>query len=94
MICTCTVVCINNMLGNLEWKLDFNWLLLLMHAKKFCSKSKTVFVWEAHLSTVKASISSLTSLLCRLWHTDNCCRCKIGRWENLENSCLGLYQLL
>ena len=45
--------------GNLERKLDFGTCCSGM----ICSKSKTMFVWEAHLSTVKASKSCLTSLL-------------------------------
>ena len=45
--------------GNLERKLDFGTCCSGM----ICSKSKTIFVWEAHLSTVKASKSCLTSLL-------------------------------
>ena len=32
-------------------------------SRKFCSKSEIMFVWEAHLSTVKASQSCLTLLL-------------------------------
>ena len=35
--------------GNLERKLDFGTCC----SRKFCSKSETMFVWEAHLSTVK-----------------------------------------
>ena len=47
--------------GNLERKLDFG----ICCSGKICLKSKTMFVWEAraHLSTVKASKSCLTSLL-------------------------------
>ena len=45
--------------GNLERNLDFGTCC----SRKFHSKSKTVFVWEAHLSTVKASKSCLTLLL-------------------------------
>ena len=45
--------------GNLERKLDFGTCC----SWKFRSKSKIMFVWEAHLSTVKASKSCLTSLL-------------------------------
>ena len=45
--------------GNLEQKLDFGTCCL----RKFCSKSKTMFVWEAILSTVKASKNCLASLL-------------------------------
>ena len=44
---------------NLEWKLDFGTCC----SRKICSKSETMFVWEAHLSAVKASKSCLTSLL-------------------------------
>ena len=45
--------------GNLERKLDFGTCC----SKKFRSKSEIMFVWEAHLFTVKASKSCLTSLL-------------------------------
>ena len=45
--------------GNLERKLDFGTCC----SEMICSKSKTMFVWEAHLSTVKASKGCLTSLL-------------------------------
>ena len=45
--------------GNLERKLDFGTCCSGM----ICSKSKAMFVWEAHLSTVKASKGYLTSLL-------------------------------
>ena len=45
--------------GNLEWKLDFGTCC----SRRFCSKSKTMFVWETHLSTVKVSRSCLTSVL-------------------------------
>ena len=45
--------------GNLEQNLDFGTCC----PGKFCSKSKMVFVWEAHRSTAKASKSWLTLLL-------------------------------
>ena len=45
--------------GNLERKFDFDTCC----SGKICSKSKTMFVWEAHLSTVKAGKSCLTLLL-------------------------------
>ena len=54
-----TRLCYKVKLGNLERKLDFGTCC----SRKFCSKSKTMFVWEAHLSTVKASKSCLTLLL-------------------------------
>ena len=72
--------------GNLERKLDFGTCC----SRKFCSKSKTMFVWEAHLSTVKASKNCLTSLL-YLEHTaDQLLQgAKIGRWGNLERFLFG-----
>ena len=45
--------------GNLEEKLDFGTCC----SWKFRSKSEIMFVWEAHLSTVKASQICLTLLL-------------------------------
>ena len=45
--------------GNLEQKLDFGTCC----SRKFRSKSEIMFLWEAHLSTVKASQSCLTLLL-------------------------------
>ena len=42
--------------GNLERKLDFGTCC----SRKFRSKSEIMFVWEAYLSTVKASKSCLT----------------------------------
>ena len=45
--------------GNLERKLDFG----ICCSRKFHSKSEMMFVWEAHLSTIKASKSCLTLLL-------------------------------
>ena len=48
----------------MEWKLDFGTCC----SRKFCLKFKTVFVWKAYLSTVKASKSCLTLLL-YLQHT-------------------------
>ena len=61
--------------GNLEWKLDFGTCC----SRKFCSKSETMFVWEAHLYTVKASKSYLTSFCILSAQPINYCGCK--NWQ-------------
>ena len=49
-----------------------------------------MFMWEAHLSTVKASKSCLTSLLYLRRTADHILRVqKIGRWGNLERFLFG-----
>ena len=69
--------------GNLERKLDFGTCCL----RKFCSKSKTMFVWE---STVNDSKSCLTSLLYLERTADQLLQgAKIGRWGNLERFLFG-----
>ena len=61
LLLTCCLCCHLSKVkrGNLERKLDFGTCC----SWKFRSKSKIMFVWETHLSTVKASKSCLTSLL-------------------------------
>ena len=72
--------------GNLEWKLDFGTCCSI----KFCSKSKTMFVWEAHLSTVKAGKSCLTLLLYLERTADQLLRVqKLVGGVTWNTSCLG-----
>ena len=72
--------------GNLEWKLDFGTCCSI----KFCSKSKTMFVWEAHLSTAKAGKSCLTLLLYLERTADQLLRVqKLVGGVTWNTSCLG-----
>ena len=72
--------------GNLERKLGFGTCCSGM----ICSKSKTMFVWEAHLSTVKANKSCLTLLLYLECTADQLLRVqKLAGGVTWNASCLG-----
>ena len=73
--------------GNLERKSDF----CICCLRKFCSKSEIMFVWEAHLSTVKASKSCLTLLFYLGRTADQLLRVQKlkGAWSNLERFLFG-----
>ena len=73
--------------GNLERKLDFGTCC----SRKICSKSETMFVWEAHLSTVKAGKSCLTLLLYLRRTADQLLRVqKLVGWVTWNTSCLDI----